>query len=153
MRIRVECSCGWQRELSEFYAGKRIRCADCASVLEVPGVSHGLYSSRHIERELNRPKQRAGVWLPLSAGACGTNPRAEQTRGRCSRHCGNSVFLIMIAVVLALNIGRVLRDDSTMKHQDCAPGCGFEDLAEPAQAKPGASEDDAEDDAEAEDEF
>lgn len=138
MRARVECSCGWKRELSQFYAGKRIRCADCGTVLEVPGISGGLYSSRKLERNLNRPASRKGVWLPLTSHPDAHKPRPA-SRSCASRTCGNSIFFIMIAVIVALNIGRILRDDEVMQRQESAPVVESEDLAEPGDAPKSAN--------------
>lgn len=107
MSTRVECSCGWTRELSRFYAGKRIRCADCGTVLEVPGVSSGFYSSPGLERELNR---KPGTWMPLAHSQASSGRRQG-----VSRHLGNSIFFIMVAVIVALNIGRILQDDACMR--------------------------------------
>ena len=39
MGTRAQCGCGWQLELSDFYAGKQIRCQQCENVVIVPGKS------------------------------------------------------------------------------------------------------------------
>lgn len=35
MTITARCSCGWTKTLTEFYAGKMVRCPVCATVVEV----------------------------------------------------------------------------------------------------------------------
>jgi hypothetical protein len=151
MRTRVECSCGWQRELSEFYAGKRIRCADCGCVLEVPGVSAGLYSSRRIETELNRPAPRKGVWLPLTHRPCAHVPRPAGEVPAARWQGGNSLFLVLVAVIIALNIGRILQDGRELEeHTPPAPT----EQTETTPQVPGNSADPSSDrDIEREDEF
>lgn len=150
MRTRVECSCGWKRELSQFYAGKRIRCADCNAVLEVPGISGGLYSSSKVERDLNRPSSKKGVWLPLAHDS-GAHTSRSGARSCATRHCGNSIFFIMIAVIVALNIGRILQDDESMKQRlESAPQNETREQGDPTD-KP--KQEKSDEDVEAEDEF
>lgn len=101
MRTRAQCTCGWQRELSEFYAGKRIRCPDCLSVVEVPGESsQGLYNSRLPSRPAGD-----GRWVPVRFGAA--RPR-ECTHVRCR---GNGLFILVIAIVISVNALRLLQRD------------------------------------------
>ena len=157
MQTRVKCSCGWTRELSQFYAGKRIRCADCNAVLEVPGASQGFYSSMKVERELNRPRDRKGVWLPLAHSPQAHSPRPHTERSGTSRYSGNSIFFIMIAVIIALNIGRILQDGEPVQRDKnhTAPSAETKDLAEPVNTPKGEDTDGKTDDqdVEREDEF
>lgn len=36
MNTRAHCSCGWSKTLSEFFAGKMVRCPQCGAVVETP---------------------------------------------------------------------------------------------------------------------
>jgi hypothetical protein len=117
MRARVQCECGWQRELSEFYAGKRIRCPECAVVLDVPGVSAGgLYNSPLPERA--KPRQRPashGCWVGV-ADTCA--PR------RC---CGGTwITILVIMFVCGMNVWRQARSE-----QHAVPTEGIERYERP----------------------
>lgn len=91
MRIRAHCSCGWQRELSEFYAGKRIRCPDCMALVEVPGDSGPApYHSRLPARAPTSVRYTAPVRRPFQ---------------------GSSLLILMIGLVLAINLWRLQRPD------------------------------------------
>lgn len=96
MRTRAHCSCGWQRELSEFYAGKRIRCPDCMAIVDVPGESaQGLYNSALPARPTRR-----GQWVPV--GNDEVNPLCR---------VGNGVFAFMIVLFVVINGLHLLRPD------------------------------------------
>ena len=84
MQTRAECNCGWGLDLSDFYAGKQIRCPQCERVLQIPGESTTrLYDSR-------LPLRQAcdGRWVPVQY----TAPR------RC---CGGG-FLVLVIVAASL---------------------------------------------------
>lgn len=100
MRTRAHCSCGWQRELSEFYAGKRIRCPDCMAIVDVPGESaQGLYNSALPARP--SLTARPGQWVPVRNAACDTP----------CRH-GSWLFGVMIALVVIISGMRPWQPDS-----------------------------------------
>jgi len=132
MRTRAYCSCGWQRELSEFYAGKRIRCPDCLAIVDVPGESaEGLYNSALPIRPSR--KARPGQWVPV--GNDGVNPLCR---------VGNGVFAFMIVLFVIINGLHLLRPDPwvrelpqqrpvecTEPQAPCAPPC--EEAAQPVR--------------------
>ena len=151
MRTRVECTCGWQRELSEFYAGKRIRCPECAVVVDVPGESdRGLYNSPMPIHQKPQPERLSGCWV--------------STGNRCGTRCGGGVW-IMIAVIVAIsavNVWRQIQADRALF--DAEPALE-ESLQDPVQkpvevrpderspAKPAPAPTPADDSATNEDEF
>lgn len=67
MRVKVRCHCGWRRELSGFYAGKRIRCADCEAILDVPGEGgDGAYVYPPLRSwETGARVRPQGQWVPV----------------------------------------------------------------------------------------
>jgi hypothetical protein len=114
MRARVRCNCGWQRELSGFYAGKRIRCPECAAIVEVPGEdARGAYmyppmidwpSGRHVKPQgkwvtLNTPRhsqlQGSGKVIPP-----GRRLTACEHRRKCCRGA-RGLLLLIPALVLS----------------------------------------------------
>jgi hypothetical protein len=108
MRTAATCSCGWRRELSEFYAGRRIRCPDCACIVEIPGEikagsvspSADLYASRRIESSLRRAAAPASAWLPLVKWDTTSIQHPQQEAGPVERMPG-WVWLLILAVLLA----------------------------------------------------
>ena len=115
MRTRVRCNCGWQRELSEFYSGKRIRCPECAAIVEVPGEdSRGAYlyppmidwpSGRHVKPQ--------GKWVAIpcawnSPSGLQTIQREQETRRRqcCSR--GRRALVSLVTVPLAIVLAMIV---------------------------------------------
>jgi hypothetical protein len=101
MGMGVKCDCGWRVELSEFYAGKRIRCPDCERVLDIPGVStQPLYNSRLPEHA--KPTAGTGRWVPVhcSGGGCSVGE---------GRQCGGALTLVVMVVVLVSAIGLMNR--------------------------------------------
>jgi hypothetical protein len=88
MQTRAQCSCGWQLELSQFYAGKQLRCPQCERIVSVPGESTTpLYGSKLPQRA------GPGEWRPVRYSAC--------TRGACR---GNGTFLMVMAIVIAVTM-------------------------------------------------
>jgi hypothetical protein len=114
MGIGVKCNCGWQLQLSEFYAGKRIRCPECERVLDVPGESvQPLYNSRLPERAA--PPAGVGRWVPVhcSGGGCGS-----ASGGSCG---GGLTFLVMVVVLMSA-IGLVNRCSADSAKPQARPG-------------------------------
>jgi hypothetical protein len=94
MGTRAQCGCGWQLELSEHYAGKRIRCPECARVVDIPGESTvPLYNSPLPDHA--QPAPGPGRWVPLrwSCGAAG------------QRQCGGAGVVILLVVALMTAAG------------------------------------------------
>lgn len=60
MRLTAQCACGWQRSLSPFYAGRRLRCPECGQV--VPARSLTVARSRPLAAFARRPV-RGALWL------------------------------------------------------------------------------------------
>lgn len=88
MRTRVQCNCGWQRELSEFYAGKRIRCADCMAIIDVPPEPNGkpqtgayLYPPM-IEWPSGRYVKPQGRWVTIATATRDRSAEAHALPGR-----------------------------------------------------------------------
>ncbi|MCA8916462.1 MAG: hypothetical protein KDB90_13710 [Planctomycetes bacterium] len=124
MRARVQCDCGWQRELSEFYAGKRIRCPQCASVLDVPGEpASGLYNSPLPDRKQPDVSRRGrGCWVGVP-NSCA--PR------RC---CGGSWMIILIVIAISgVHLWRQIESDRRMFSSD---QCGTEQLEQETPVAP-----------------
>jgi hypothetical protein len=112
MRTRAHCSCGWQRELSEFYAGKRIRCPDCMALVEVPGDSvPGPYQSRLPERAPAFARYTAPTRRPFQ---------------------GSSLLILMLGLVLAINLWRLQRPDPWVE--------GIQDVQQIERPEPEAPE-------------
>lgn len=71
MRVCAECLCGWKQSLSEFYAGKRLRCPECAAIVDVPGMTPhddqaGSYHYQPLANWPNAPREaRHGAWVPV----------------------------------------------------------------------------------------
>ncbi|MCB9893705.1 MAG: hypothetical protein H6839_04575 [Planctomycetes bacterium] len=125
MRARAQCNCGWQRELSEFYAGKRIRCPECSRVLDVPGqATAGLYNSPLPARKQPAANPaRRGSWAGVP-GTCG--PR------RC---CGSPwLMIVIVMMVCGMNLWRQL--DHSRYETECVQHYEIEPYEYPAPAEP-----------------
>jgi hypothetical protein len=91
MQTQATCRCGWQAQLSELYAGKRIRCPQCEALVEIPGASTTpLYNSPLPQHAHD------GRWVPVKYASC--------TRG----HCGGGGGFVLL-VVLAISLMGLLR--------------------------------------------
>ena len=109
MRTRVQCNCGWQRELSEFYAGKRIRCADCMAIIDVPPEPSGkpqtgayLYPPM-IDWPSGRYVKPRGRWVTIATPARDRSAEAYALPGRVlteeerrKRHAGRRVAVALL---------------------------------------------------------
>lgn len=86
MRVCAECLCGWKQSLSEFYAGKRLRCPECAAIVDVPGITPhddnaGSYHYQPLANWPNAPREaRPGAWV--SVGQYSTEYTRADRRGR-----------------------------------------------------------------------
>jgi hypothetical protein len=86
MRVCAECLCGWKQSLSEFYAGKRLRCPESAAIVEVPGVTPhddqaGSYHYQPLSNWPNAPREaRPGAWMPVSQYAREYTPADRRSR-------------------------------------------------------------------------
>jgi hypothetical protein len=101
MRTRAQCSCGWQLELSEFYAGKQLRCPQCERVVNVPGESTTpLYGSSLPQRT------GPGEWRPVRYGT--------STRGACH---GSGVFVVIMVIVVFTSVLNQCRRDQAAEQK------------------------------------
>lgn len=101
MRVHAECLCGWKQSLSEFYAGKRLRCPECAAIVDVPASSSanaaGSYHYQPLANWPNAPRvTRQGRWVSVHAAA------RRDRRGRVAGVLFG-MFLCTLAIVQVLD--------------------------------------------------
>lgn len=101
MRVHAECLCGWKQSLSEFYAGKRLRCPECAAVVDVPASSSAnAADSYHYQPLANWPNApqmpRQGSWVSVHAAT------RRERRGRVAGILFG-MFLCTLAIVQVID--------------------------------------------------